>query len=1756
MKKRIKIVLHVFGSSFPGVGSLRGIPTIVSVCPRCRRAAIINSLSKSAYHYRPTCSTGQQCESVFERCAQISLKRWGVGQNTRRSVLFTIYGKFTNPQVTTSKRRRMGVLERANVSSTLPSFWKATISAPAILTVCNSSFDNALAINVCSGMSSEGDYTLPEWTFATRRSGAYLWEHSTADCLQLETLVLIGKPFLLCAAPSSSGGKKRGGGVYGEGDDEKARGVAEEPACFADSRRARRLPWRPHVDAVVAATLLFNQRRGGPFSLFPSGILAGSLRRGMSQETPPKSSGRVVARKMASIVARANSGPNKKRFQRVALSEVAKVVAVEGERGEDSREVAKEEMCNLISRTKCDVTESWYEAPVCCHRTERALTYKPIDRAPRSVSFVHRDQPHSPQLTNSSTIAAAARQTPLFSHPLPLNHRQLFAVTSARTAHKRVIEPARTTNCWRQLLDFPDEAEMRREWSSAGMQGAGVGRCPKKTPRPAASSHAIPTFAKIPGATRQGDEPGSPWWQGERSNRSATACSVLSFASIPPFLKPSRKPHAIYFVFWNAKCSGEGNFVPFLCRQPVRQGRRAHTRELCFDGGCFEYEERWLGHEGLFRREAIFFPIRTPGYRTGNIVGLCTPKTPPPPRALAVSGAARVGKTLAVSGAARVGNSARRQRHELQQAAVAGSESWQHRSPSAGQHDLATPTWSARGLASSTAPTCDIRESELATRFPDLLAGCVFCSGWRQLCQGGNHVLTSSATRIASLGAIKSSSRLSEVSMEQRRNARAGKRETPEKTRRPAASSGTIPTCENPGGAPPGIDTAISTLAPTKPSRVQSPVGSPDFRKWESCRTMPLVGGFSRGYPVSPAPSFQRRSIFTSITLIGSQDLARQWIGQFGGWVRRTTAHPEHLSSVRPPTSGVTAGLWRKGGRTSLNTGFHVPLCHFPPFAGQWLSSLPPDKWRGELQDRNSNSYKTGRKKYSVQDKSSCFAIKGTLEETSLPNAKGETAHRHQISRSNGGKYVLVVLTENGGTNARSEGEETSTASAEKLWLYSSPSKDPLLTSCPVKFHRGSEVHCRFSNSQRRNIRTSDCPLQPIARGYMIREGIKSRSHKNGGEQLVQPPVGQSVSTRAHPAEGPRVPPGPRRRGGGSLGGLWAGRARGGSRTAPPLIGGPREPFTAVTHAGRDRPPSPHFTADFLPSPRQQRGAALCSSIPLHAVASLHDRLRRSGACSSRQPCPRNLPVVPSHFDEGCLDWVSVLPVILPSIGAAPLFKGRGNGDPKRKPADPRHRPARSPTSEIPEAIPTGFETGSPWWEASSLTAERIPVGELSMLLKRNRICSLNYGRPENSRPPTKKNGKLGNVEDGREIRITSWRAPLSLCVMTELAVCSSGNLSTHLSRGVAVYERPGTRDYKSYTVRTSRHLEFSLRVLGLRNDRFLTVAHARSKFVAETEATALRGNLYILCQIMCQISSPARRSEGLNTNTLETDSGQLEHLRKRKPGCGVTSSQRRDRCTLIQQGMGFEPATTRTCYDYNASRLEVRGISAVLAGRWCVSQASSDTPSRAGRRLASTSSVSHGCCAAGCVNTQAPLGTSVCVRARVPPSPCHFPFTTLDLVTEVSMERSSTGVQWRWGKRIFPRKTRLICHVRKVRERRRRESSRVRLGERRVALAAPPPRSLRYERVDLWGNVSAVLTTGSSVKLPYVRVEPLYGKTSMGYLRPSGAISARLTKLVRRQPDIRRGPCSPSLQEWQYKARTALPPPPGPIHSSQLPET
>ncbi|KAJ8881443.1 hypothetical protein PR048_017924 [Dryococelus australis] len=66
----------------------------------------------------------------------------------------------------------------------------------------------------------------------------------------------------------------------------------------------------------------------------------------------------------------------------------------------------------------------------------------------------------------------------------------------------------------------------------------------------------------------------------------------------------------------------------------------------------------------------------------------------------------------------------------------------------------------------------------------------------------------------------------------------------------------------------------LACSPPTNTNRVQSPAGSlPGFRMGESCLAMPLVGGFSRGSPVSAALQFRRWSILTSITTNGSEDL-------------------------------------------------------------------------------------------------------------------------------------------------------------------------------------------------------------------------------------------------------------------------------------------------------------------------------------------------------------------------------------------------------------------------------------------------------------------------------------------------------------------------------------------------------------------------------------------------------------------------------------------------------------------------------------------------------------------------------------------------------------------------------------------------------------------------------------------------------------------------------------------------------------------
>ncbi|KAJ8882438.1 hypothetical protein PR048_014246 [Dryococelus australis] len=93
------------------------------------------------------------------------------------------------------------------------------------------------------------------------------------------------------------------------------------------------------------------------------------------------------------------------------------------------------------------------------------------------------------------------------------------------------------------------------------------------------------------------------------------------------------------------------------------------------------------------------------------------------------------------------------------------------------------------------------------------------------------------------------------MSMEQRRNARVGvKGISPEKTRRPAASSGTSPTCENPGATSPGNEPGSSTWEAINLTPLDSIRGRlrkfsifPALAVVTSCPSARVVGGCEAG---------------------------------------------------------------------------------------------------------------------------------------------------------------------------------------------------------------------------------------------------------------------------------------------------------------------------------------------------------------------------------------------------------------------------------------------------------------------------------------------------------------------------------------------------------------------------------------------------------------------------------------------------------------------------------------------------------------------------------------------------------------------------------------------------------------------------------------------------------------------------------------------------------------------------------------------
>ncbi|KAJ8882527.1 hypothetical protein PR048_014338 [Dryococelus australis] len=158
---------------------------------------------------------------------------------------------------------------------------------------------------------------------------------------------------------------------------------------------------------------------------------------------------------------------------------------------------------------------------------------------------------------------------------------------------------------------------------------------------------------------------------------------------------------------------------------------------------------------------------------------------------------------------------------------------------------------------------------------------------------------------------------------------RVGIWEIPGKTRRPVASSYTITTCENPVVTWPGIKQGFALTTHLAPRRTGLDT--------QFSQTMPLVGGFSRASPVSPALSFQRCSILTSITLIASQNLAFRNCRAKSRPERERVRSPMRRGGCWLPSIG-----WRKGWNTP-----YLPVADNPtpyrPASGVTGAHKPPE---------------------------------------------------------------------------------------------------------------------------------------------------------------------------------------------------------------------------------------------------------------------------------------------------------------------------------------------------------------------------------------------------------------------------------------------------------------------------------------------------------------------------------------------------------------------------------------------------------------------------------------------------------------------------------------------------------------------------------------------------------------------------------------------------------------------------------------------
>ncbi|KAJ8868541.1 hypothetical protein PR048_030079 [Dryococelus australis] len=145
----------------------------------------------------------------------------------------------------------------------------------------------------------------------------------------------------------------------------------------------------------------------------------------------------------------------------------------------------------------------------------------------------------------------------------------------------------------------------------------------------------------------------------------------------------------------------------------------------------------------------------------------------------------------------------------------------------------------------------------------------------------------------------------------------------------------------------------LTRSPPTKVHQAQSPVGSLDFHKRESCRTMPLVGGSSRGSPVSPAPLITGAapySLQSPLSALKTLLNGMKWRGGDINTLRKSIGQRECLPRI---SDIVTAGAQRymiqismalDSGETSWQNLFSDWL------ADQALGMLPGADWRTTVQ--------------------------------------------------------------------------------------------------------------------------------------------------------------------------------------------------------------------------------------------------------------------------------------------------------------------------------------------------------------------------------------------------------------------------------------------------------------------------------------------------------------------------------------------------------------------------------------------------------------------------------------------------------------------------------------------------------------------------------------------------------------------------------------------------------------------------------------